>query len=67
MALGASPFSTAFLAIRPAPIMTVGFEVFVQLVIAAMIDGAVVQPAGVVPEPVALDQRLDLRAWSSRK
>src|SRR5215207_8783358 len=30
------PFSTAFLASSPAPIMTDGFEVFVQLVIAAM-------------------------------
>ena len=31
-----SPRSTAFLANRPAPIMTEGLEVFVQLVIAAM-------------------------------
>ena len=30
-----SPFSTAFLATRPAAIITLGFEVFVQLVIAA--------------------------------
>src|SRR5258706_3306751 len=31
-----NPRSTAFLATRPAPIITLGFEVFVQLVIAAM-------------------------------
>jgi hypothetical protein len=31
-----SPFSTAFFASRPAPIITEGFEVLVQLVIAAM-------------------------------
>src|SRR5690606_41964047 len=31
-----SPFSTAFLATSPAPIITLGFEVFVQLVIAAI-------------------------------
>src|SRR5688572_26091660 len=31
-----SPFSTAFFAIRPAPTMTLGFDVLVQLVIAAM-------------------------------
>src|SRR6185312_3603672 len=31
-----SPFSTAFLASRPAPTMTDGFEVFVQLVMAAI-------------------------------
>ena len=31
-----SPFSTAFFATRPAPIITLGFDVFVQLVIAAM-------------------------------
>ena len=30
------PRSTAFFATRPAPIMTLGFEVFVQLVIAAI-------------------------------
>src|SRR3954453_15213431 len=30
------PRSNAFLATRPAPIMTLGFDVFVQLVIAAM-------------------------------
>src|SRR4030095_14655180 len=30
------PFSTAFFARSPAPIMTLGFDVFVQLVIAAM-------------------------------
>src|SRR5438552_3409660 len=32
----ASPFSTAFFASRPAPIITLGFDVFVQLVIAAI-------------------------------
>ena len=31
-----SPRSTAFFASRPAPIITLGFEVFVQLVMAAM-------------------------------
>src|ERR671929_397146 len=31
-----SPFSTAFFAKRPAPIITDGFEVFVQLVMAAI-------------------------------
>src|SRR5437763_16074931 len=31
-----SPRSTAFLASRPAPTITVGFEVFVQLVMAAI-------------------------------
>ena len=31
-----SPASTAFLATRPAPTITVGFEVLVQLVIAAI-------------------------------
>ena len=31
-----SPLSTAFLASRPAPIITDGFDVFVQLVMAAM-------------------------------
>ncbi len=31
-----SPRSTAFFASRPAPIITLGFDVFVQLVIAAM-------------------------------
>ena len=31
-----SPFSTAFLATRPAATITIGFEVLVQLVIAAM-------------------------------
>ena len=30
------PFSKAFLAINPAPTITLGFEVFVQLVIAAI-------------------------------
>ncbi len=30
------PFSSAFFATRPAPIITLGFDVFVQLVIAAM-------------------------------
>ena len=30
------PFSTAFFATRPAPIITLGFDVFVQLVIAAI-------------------------------
>jgi hypothetical protein len=30
------PFSTAFFASNPAPIITEGLEVFVQLVIAAM-------------------------------
>jgi hypothetical protein len=34
--LAFSPFSTAFFASSPAPSMTLGFEVFVQLVIAAM-------------------------------
>jgi hypothetical protein len=34
--LRVSPSSTAFFASRPAPIMTLGFDVFVQLVIAAM-------------------------------
>src|SRR5438309_611805 len=33
---GVGPFSTAFLASNPAPIMTDGFDVFVQLVIAAI-------------------------------
>ena len=31
-----SPFATAFLATRPAAIITAGFDVFVQLVIAAI-------------------------------
>src|SRR5688572_19155163 len=31
-----NPLSTAFLARRPAPIITLGFDVFVQLVMAAM-------------------------------
>ena len=31
-----SPFSTAFFASRPAPIITLGFDVFVQLVMAAI-------------------------------
>ena len=31
-----SPFATAFLASRPAPIITDGFEVLVQLVMAAI-------------------------------
>ena len=35
-ALRVSPFSTAFFASNPAPIMTLGFDVFVQLVIAAI-------------------------------
>jgi hypothetical protein len=34
--LRARPFSTAFFASSPAPIITLGFDVFVQLVIAAM-------------------------------
>ena len=34
--LRVSPRSTAFFATRPAPIITLGFDVFVQLVIAAM-------------------------------
>ncbi len=34
--LTSRPRSTAFLASSPAPIITEGFEVFVQLVIAAM-------------------------------
>src|ERR1041385_6295363 len=34
--LRVSPFSTAFFASRPAPIITLGFDVLVQLVIAAM-------------------------------
>ena len=34
--LRSSPFSTAFFATRPAPIITLGLDVFVQLVMAAM-------------------------------
>ena len=34
--LRVSPRSTAFFATRPAPIITLGFDVFVQLVIAAI-------------------------------
>ena len=36
MACGCSPRSTAFRASRPAPTITDGFDVFVQLVIAAI-------------------------------
>ena len=51
-----SPFSTAFFATRPAPIITLGFEVFVQLVMAAITTdpcSSWVSVATAVPPPDA--------------
>ncbi len=54
------PFSTAFFATRPAPIITLGFDVFVQLVIAAITTepcstAACGGAATAVPPPLAPD------------
>ena len=67
------PFSTAFFARRPAAISTDGFDVFVQLVIAAMttvpcVDAASRRPssAGVLGIDVVASERSSSSAPSAR-